>query len=175
MTSAERRHKFMASTPVLALMFGVPTGVIMGDLGSGPFNWEAFLFIGIAGGIAWAIMMKRQLSKLPGVLRTSDDWLLLDYFKKGALPKEPKLLKAMPEFLDRNELNTSQSKKSLPVMFLLGIGCILYGNSLRSALMLAGGLLLMGEGIYFIFSTRKADRTRKELRKQLQSKMPHSK
>jgi hypothetical protein len=168
--SRQKRHKIITSIPVATLLYGVPFAFMMSIMGRESFPWWLFMIVGMVFGLPMAIIMKRKLNNMPAMPRSNQDWTLGEYFKKDSLPTEPKLLKAMPEYLDKIEQQIDQSKKALPVMTAIGLGSIFFGFLNNSLFLEICGLPIVGMMVFSIFSLKKSAQKTQSLRERLQAK-----
>ena len=114
-----------------------------------------------------AYVMKRQFEKTPGLGRSDQDWELMVYFKKGTIPSDPKLLKLYPDYIERHEQLISRSRKSMPIMIIVGSVGLLMGFG-GSIILGFCGIFILGMTIFSVFNMRKTIQKLTELRKQLE-------
>ncbi len=169
MTNATRRqkiHYILNSIPVAVALNGLPFGALMANIGNGPFLWPVFIFATIGFGVPMGIIMKKKINEMPGMARTNEDWKLLDYFKKGTLPRERRLAKAMPAYIEKAELQLYISKKSLPTMTGIGLMGILYG-AMVSKILVVCSVFILGMMVFSFFSMKKTIKNIDSLKEQI--------
>lgn len=170
MTSAQRRFKLITSIPVSTLLYGLPFGGIMATTPKGKFVWPIFFISSPIFGLIMAITMKRQYSKMPGIARSDNDWLLVEHFRKGTLPQDPVLLEAMPTYIEKSEQQLYASRKSLPTAYLIGALGFMYGLSTKSILMLVCGVVILTIMTWSVISMQKTAKRIEKLRRDLSAK-----
>lgn len=122
MANLENRRKIFRSTPVLVvasvLIFGVPLEVAS----EGPFSWIDVIIFGLPLGLLNIWFLKRQMQRAgraAGISNIDQQWTLADSIRTGRLPKDPKLIKALPSFLEERTKELKKSRKQVTPLLLV--------------------------------------------------------
>lgn len=120
----ERWRKLLLSPPVLFMLYGGPFGVIT-ELSNYPSGQRSLLrgvFTGGFFGVAMTlvtVLTTRKFNKRLGITSTEQRIALDRSVKKGVLPQDPALLKALPVYIDQRIRQNRNLRKYGPFQFLL--------------------------------------------------------
>jgi len=172
MPNYERRVKILSSLPLQFLGSAVGFGFLSEGTSNNSFSWWDVVIHGGIFGFIVVVLIRMGMRIAPKTNVAEDrkpQWQVEDAIRAGVLPEDPKLLKALPAYLDKREENAEKNRKQvLPVMLILAMAILLLGV-LNHKILIPGIFAVLGltAGVtnYFVLKNmgKKIDILRKQL------------
>lgn len=149
---------------VSALVFGITNGIK-----DGKFLWGRVIAFGVPFGLITTALLWRQLSRLRKSVDSSPKTMSLQkYLANAQLPTDPKLLRAMPAYLDKREKGTQVFKKQmLPIAAIFVVVLIFSALSGHNPILVMVAIAFAGLYLANYGMARRTSQNIAKLRKQL--------
>lgn len=154
MTSYELRMKIFYSVPVQFIVIGLVAGLVAESLSTGSFSLKGLAVWGAIFGAVITAVTRGKPPRITQVVESPEEqWKLEAAIRAGKPPRDPKLHKIFPAYLQERDSELKKNKQQ-PLLIALGLAAILclvgLFNHKAVALVLSAAFLALGCLNYFL-------------------------